>query len=379
MALTSSGALSLNDIQGEWGGSNPIGMSEYYGDGDYVFDGAVDGDGNAVPESGALDISDFYDTTAATVLTIDSNTNNYNIASAVQSAGADLNTPVLLTINSGVTVGSTDSGTAAMYTHTGWGSGTSITITNNGSIVGAAGSDANANPSSGGGQGGQPGSAWGVSGDGAPAGGVHSPDRGYPMNGESGDAGQNGSGSAGSAQQGGDAFTHSQTANNNLSVVFATAGTRTAGAAGTLTTSGNGGGGGGGGSSNQCFGGGGGGGAANGQNANAQNYQNVGNTSNQNLGSDAGSSSGGGGGGCMAKSGGAYMPYYCNNTNYHCYPGGAGGGLGQAGTAGRAYISHQYGGGPYNLSSGSGGSAGSAGTNDGQAGAALSGNTGQIS
>jgi hypothetical protein len=142
MALTSSGALSLNDIQGEWGGSNPIGMSEYYGDGDYVFDGAVDGDGNAVPESGALDVSDFYDTTAATVLTIDSNTNNYNIASAVQSAGADLNTPVLLTINSGVTVGSTDSGTAAMYTHTGWGSGTSITITNNGSIVGAAGSDA---------------------------------------------------------------------------------------------------------------------------------------------------------------------------------------------------------------------------------------------
>ena len=61
MALSSSGALSLNDIQGEWGGSNPIGMSEYYGDGDYVTDGATDGDGNAIPESGALDISDFYD------------------------------------------------------------------------------------------------------------------------------------------------------------------------------------------------------------------------------------------------------------------------------------------------------------------------------
>ena len=89
MAISASGALSLSTIQTEWGGSNPIGMSEYYGDGDYVFDGATDGDGNAIPESGALDISDFYDTTAATNLTISSNTNNYNIKTAVQNAGAE--------------------------------------------------------------------------------------------------------------------------------------------------------------------------------------------------------------------------------------------------------------------------------------------------
>ena len=63
MALDASGTLSLGDIQTEFGGSNPIGMSEYYGDGDYVPDGTEDGDGNAIPESGALDISDFYDTT----------------------------------------------------------------------------------------------------------------------------------------------------------------------------------------------------------------------------------------------------------------------------------------------------------------------------
>ena len=48
-------------------------------------------------------------------------------------------------------------------------------------------------------------------------------------------------------------------------------------------------------------------------------------------------------------------------------------------TAGRAYIGHQYGGPAFNGSSGSGGSSGSSGTADGQAGAALSGNTGQIS
>ena len=30
MALPSSGSLSLSQIQGEWGGSNPIGLNEYY-------------------------------------------------------------------------------------------------------------------------------------------------------------------------------------------------------------------------------------------------------------------------------------------------------------------------------------------------------------
>ena len=65
MAIPASGALALSDIQTEYGGSNPIGMSEYYGDGDYVMDGLTDGDGNAVPESGAISISHFYDTSNA--------------------------------------------------------------------------------------------------------------------------------------------------------------------------------------------------------------------------------------------------------------------------------------------------------------------------
>ena len=36
MAVKSSGSLALSEIQTEWLGSNPIGMSEYYGDGDYL-------------------------------------------------------------------------------------------------------------------------------------------------------------------------------------------------------------------------------------------------------------------------------------------------------------------------------------------------------
>lgn len=50
MALQSSGPISLGDIQTEFGGSNPISISEYYG---------AD---TGVPGSGTISISDFYGT-----------------------------------------------------------------------------------------------------------------------------------------------------------------------------------------------------------------------------------------------------------------------------------------------------------------------------
>ena len=61
MALPSSGSLSLLQIQGEWGGSAPISLSEYYlgslpvGRTNY----------GTIPSSGAIDIGDFYGTNAA--------------------------------------------------------------------------------------------------------------------------------------------------------------------------------------------------------------------------------------------------------------------------------------------------------------------------
>lgn len=48
MALQSSGTISLSQVQGEFGGSNPISISEYYG--------AATG----VPGSGRISLSDFY-------------------------------------------------------------------------------------------------------------------------------------------------------------------------------------------------------------------------------------------------------------------------------------------------------------------------------
>lgn len=61
MTLPTSGALSLADIQAEFGGSNPIGLSEYYAGGAYVPAG-TSGTNGAVPSSGTISIWNFYGT-----------------------------------------------------------------------------------------------------------------------------------------------------------------------------------------------------------------------------------------------------------------------------------------------------------------------------
>ena len=62
MTLQSSGAISMSDIRGEFGGSTPDTISEYYG--------AATG----VPASGAISMSDFYGTAAGVTVTFDETT-----------------------------------------------------------------------------------------------------------------------------------------------------------------------------------------------------------------------------------------------------------------------------------------------------------------
>ena len=61
MALQSSGAISLSQIQAEWGGSSPISLSEYY------LGSLPTGRTNygSIPSSGAIDFADFYGTNSA--------------------------------------------------------------------------------------------------------------------------------------------------------------------------------------------------------------------------------------------------------------------------------------------------------------------------
>lgn len=57
MALQTSGAISLNDIAGEFGGSTPHSLSEYYRGGSNVPNSTAN---NSIPTSGAIEIGNFY-------------------------------------------------------------------------------------------------------------------------------------------------------------------------------------------------------------------------------------------------------------------------------------------------------------------------------
>lgn len=61
MTLQSSGTIKLSEIQTEFGGTNPISISEYYG---------AD---TGVPSSGVIDMSDFYGTSSASPVVVAGN------------------------------------------------------------------------------------------------------------------------------------------------------------------------------------------------------------------------------------------------------------------------------------------------------------------
>ena len=104
MALQSSGAISFANIQTEFGGSNPISLSEYYQAGTYVSEHS-----STVPTSGTIDLADFYGTEKAVRIVISSNTTNYNILTEATSAGYDNSVaqPIVIIVNSGVDVSGT--------------------------------------------------------------------------------------------------------------------------------------------------------------------------------------------------------------------------------------------------------------------------------
>ena len=349
MAVKSSGSISiLNDIVAEFGGTAPHSLSEYYGGAGLVPAGA----NPSVPASGQIKFSNMYGSVAATVLSYLSNTNNVNIATDVVSAGGDLNTPVILTIGSGVTIGSTSSSNPAMTTGTGWGAGTTINITNNGSIVGASGTNSSNSYKAGG--------------------------NGGNANSGSGSGGTSASGSsAQSENNGGTAFYHAQTGDSNLSVIFDTAGTRTGGSAGYTPYKGGGGGGGAGATNignnwSTYYGGGGGGGAGSPAGSGGSSGGTSGYTGGQS--GSGGSLTGGGGGGSGASTGDSWICAYWQSNGGN---GGSNGNSGSSGQNGQRCSTHPSGYGTY--SGGSGGGGGSNYNAYGSSGSALGGNTSQIS
>ena len=137
--LQASGTITLAQIQVEFGGSNPVGINEYYRDASYSdFDGTGVPNlaaNSGVPTSGAIDLADFYSKYGAVTVTISSSTTNFNLRNTLTALGWNTSNPVAahLVINSGVTVSATATSTAALTCYLN--SSSILSIHNSGTIV----------------------------------------------------------------------------------------------------------------------------------------------------------------------------------------------------------------------------------------------------
>lgn len=90
MALPTSGPISLSDIQGEFGGSNPISLSEYYAGGGLVPSG-TSGTNGPVPSSGAISLSNFYGTSSVVIEFSDTGVGDIAVQPDIGIAGYQIN------------------------------------------------------------------------------------------------------------------------------------------------------------------------------------------------------------------------------------------------------------------------------------------------
>lgn len=156
-------AISINTIATEFGGTTPHSLSEYYRGGGLVPNTPVN---NAIPTSGQIAIGDFYGSSnvSALALTISANTQNYDVYTAAVGAGYSSG-DVSVTINPGVVVGSNSTGAYALLVPSAFSPTASISITNNGTIIGAGGNGGPSGKATSGTQAGFPGTPGGTGGN----------------------------------------------------------------------------------------------------------------------------------------------------------------------------------------------------------------------
>lgn len=146
MTLQTTGPISLADIATEFGGTVPHSLSEYYRNGGRV---PTANQNLSIPTSGAISFSNFYGSVnrLAVYITISSNLSNYFLdTSKINGYIAGL-TDVFVTINSGVYVYSVSSEAAygAFGIDGSWAAGDTISIVNNGFIIGMGGAGGRGN------------------------------------------------------------------------------------------------------------------------------------------------------------------------------------------------------------------------------------------
>lgn len=133
MAVPSSGPISMQDLADEFNGSQPISISQYYRNG-----GLVSSNNTNVPESGEISLSDFYGATGVIAFTM-GDSGSRVLASTLFGSNWAADVPKVLTIPSGVTVGSSDTTQEALQIDTGMGG--TLTVSVSGNIQGAGGAD----------------------------------------------------------------------------------------------------------------------------------------------------------------------------------------------------------------------------------------------
>lgn len=134
MAIPAGGPISMTSLQTEYGGSTPLSLSNYYRGGLLVPNSATTSP--MIPTSGAISLYDFYNTSNTQYFTITTDQQNLNLRSYVDSQGYNGLADVVVTVNSGVWISSTDVGNYALSTGT---FPRTVALINNGYIVGKGG------------------------------------------------------------------------------------------------------------------------------------------------------------------------------------------------------------------------------------------------
>jgi hypothetical protein len=129
-------SLAFDEIQSEFGGTNPIGLDEYYRGGARVPNNNTD-----VPTSGPISVRNFYGATRriAIPLNIASNSYNYDIFNNRGPSYVAGLSDITVTVPSGVFVGSTATDGFAMLVPNSFNPADTVTIVNNGVIQGRGG------------------------------------------------------------------------------------------------------------------------------------------------------------------------------------------------------------------------------------------------
>lgn len=140
MAIAASGAVSFSDLRTEFSGAGAISFSDLYRGGTLVKGNAGNNTATnlaaSVPASGAINFTNFRGAAKGWRKTFASGATNQN-ASTIFGSDYGVNYPKEIVINSGVTLGATSTSEEALEINSG-GIG-SITVTNNGTLIGAGG------------------------------------------------------------------------------------------------------------------------------------------------------------------------------------------------------------------------------------------------